>query len=94
MDNQTLAKYISRHDLGTGIFGYLDKILLRLRKEFVRDISYEECVERGKEAEVFKWVPNNVASLEEIRASKCGQRCVDSCVGLGCLCNGIIGKCE
>jgi len=44
---------------------------------------------------VFKWVPYEIASPEEINQIQCGgDRCAKSCIKSACLCNTAIGRCR
>lgn len=84
-------------DLGTGIFlipDIQDPQFGAMRKEFIPDISYLECVRRGSFAFAFKWVPQTVASEAQLRHSNCSAPCVQTCVMKGCLCNTSRGVCE
>ena|ERR1700730_2003952 len=66
-------------------------------KQFYEDIIYDEfvgtCVNNNYF--VFKWVPYEIASLDEIRQIICdGDRCAKSCIKSTCLCNTAIGRCR
>ena len=72
--------------LGTGIlvFGLPGQTL---RTEFQPDLPYELVRHLAAGALAFKWVPHAVASLEELRHSRClGLSCVQRCAKPGCLC--------
>ena len=95
MHDQTLAAYLGMppEELGTGVFLYVAGY--QPNKEFERDVTYFHCANQGATAEAFKWVPNFVAPFEVVSAFPCaGEPCVDSCPGLGCLCNRAKQVCE
>lgn len=97
VQNQTKAEWLDpgKPDaLGTGIFVIPDVRSdqpLAVRKEFVPDLTYLQCVQRGLLTLVFKWVPHSVKSFSELQQQSCGQQCVDTCVEFGCTC--VNGKC-
>ena len=94
MDDQTLAAYLKLppDQLGTGVFLYVNAP--QSKKEFERDITYFHCADRGFSATAFKWVPNFVATFDAVSQDPCGQPCIDSCPGVGCLCNRSTKTCE
>jgi hypothetical protein len=58
-----------------------------LTKVFIGGLTYAECALRGSSAVVFKWVPESVANIDQLRATTCsGDRCVDTCADYGCTC--------
>lgn len=92
--NQTNPEWLESpqvHDRGTGIFLIPDvysKEARAVKKEFVQNITYEECLRRGSLALVFKWVPQSIARYEALTSYRtvCGQPCIETCVTPGCEC--------
>ena len=63
---------------------------LGLAKVFIGELTYQECALRGSSSVVFKWVPEHVASRDQLEQTPCGGDCVDTCVAIGCTClNGV-----
>jgi hypothetical protein len=95
--NQTDPQWMSAAKLaglGTGLFLIPDVTSREpqaVRKEFVQDITYRDCVLRGSLALVFKWIPNDVAIFTTLTSQVCTpDPCVDTCVEPGCACfNGM-----
>lgn len=61
-------------DLGTGLFLVPDVLKEELdakQKIFVPNITYIECVKRGKHTIVFRWIPHMVMTFEELTAERC-----------------------
>lgn len=82
-------------ELGTGIFVVSQPQVEvgSIRKEFVEQIVYSECVARGDSAVAFKWVPHFIADANQLRSTPCERKpCVDTCVKPGCVC--VKGFCE
>ncbi len=74
LKNQTEKEWLSKNspqDLGTGVFLFSDDDGQNTRKVFVENITYDECLQRGETAFVFKWVPHRVASYEDITKTSC-----------------------
>ncbi|WP_162669249.1 hypothetical protein [Gemmata massiliana] len=95
--NQTDPQWLAQPHLtqGTGIFLVPDihsAAPESVKKEYVENITYEECIRRGKLALVVKWVPHTVLSFADLKANACGQNCVDTCAEPGCECWS--GKCR
>lgn len=61
-------------------------------KRFIENLTYESVVAYGSRSLVFKWVPNSVASYQELTNQPCGQPCIKTCATLGCVCKQ--GKCR
>jgi hypothetical protein len=86
--NQTREEWTSQADArGTGIFvrehpgGGLQP------KQFVENLSYADCILQGTRAVAFKWVPESVATVSELKAMACPrEQCVDTCVRPACVC--------
>jgi hypothetical protein len=95
--NQTEPGWLSPSTptaLGTGVFlvpNLQSDAPRAVRKEFVKDLTYQQCVQRGDLALVFKWVPHSEASLQTLQQTTCGMDCVDTCSEPGCAC--FDGKC-
>lgn len=74
--NQTEDEWLEQtqpDDLGTGIFLVPDvenSDGSAVRKVFVPDITYHDCVRRGN-ACIFKWVPYSVRSHDELVGGTC-----------------------
>jgi hypothetical protein len=80
-------EYAREQNEGTGVFLFEDVSSKGgLRKSFLPNISYERSQEHGKQAIAFKWVPQSIAPLEQLRSGGCGMPCVDTCTEPGCLC--------
>jgi len=79
---------------GTGVFLVADVHSegQPVKKEFVNDITYQDCVRRAAHAIAFKWVPKSIATQVSLSTGSCGDPCVDTCVKPGCVC--LNGKCE
>jgi hypothetical protein len=81
-----------RDGKGTGIFIVPDRTRPNgIRKDLVKDVTYDQCVQRGALAREFKWVPDSVKSFDDIQRTTCGQPCRNQrCVEPGCVCvNGV-----
>ncbi len=95
--NQTETSWLSQENAkGTGIFLVPDitnPLPRSVRKEFVENITYEECVKRGELALVFKWVPQTITTYSSLVNQPCQkkEKCVETCVEPGCNCWD--GKC-
>lgn len=80
--------------LGVGVFVIPDVESSKtpcFKKILVDDLTYDQCVQRGMWVEAFKWIPKSeFKELSELR-SQCSGACVDTCVGIGCVCVG--GRC-
>lgn len=96
-ENQTSEEAIHNQnpwDEGSGIFAVPDPTSPEygaFRKIIVPDITYPECVRRGQNCMVFKWLPKRLD--QEI--SECptnGMLCIRSCAHDLCLC--IDGVCR
>ncbi|MGB5710331.1 MAG: hypothetical protein WBM44_05425 [Waterburya sp.] len=61
-------------------------------KRSINNLSYEQAINYGTRALVFKWIPNSIASYQQLRSQPCGSLCVDTCVKPGCICYR--GKCR
>lgn len=98
VQNQTSSAHLTSSPvgtLGTGVFLLADVRSTSdggVRKEFVENLTYEDCVERGRLALAFKWVPHAIATESSVKKTPCGDPCVDTCIALGCLC--FEGKCR
>ncbi|MHC6157660.1 hypothetical protein ACVSQB_38560 [Bradyrhizobium elkanii] len=96
-ENQTSDEAIDGQkpgDKGSGIFAVPDPaspIQGAFKKVIVTDITYPECVRRGQNCMVYKWLPKRV----DQKASDCptkGSLCTKSCAHDLCLC--IDGTCQ
>jgi hypothetical protein len=61
-------------DLGTGLFLIPDvqkEELDAQLKVFVPDITYHECIKRGKHTMAFRWIPHMIMTFEELTAERC-----------------------
>lgn len=95
--NQELLDDLRPDELGTGLFLVPDvksDVFGAARKIAISDITYDEALRRGAFTMGFKWVPNKVAPFSDLLEARCGQRCVWTCVELGCVCNRARGICE
>jgi len=64
MDDQTEQEWLEGHsEFGTGLF------LRDGSKTHTPNITHAQCVELGADAIAFKWVPDDIATLEELQAS-------------------------
>jgi hypothetical protein len=96
-ENQTSDEAIEKADAstkGSGIFAVPDPTSAQpgaVTKIIVKDISYPECVRRGRPCIAFKWVPR----ILDTSVTKCpypGGLCKNSCSNDLCLC--IDGTCQ
>lgn len=64
---------VDSHGLGTGVFLTPDITSKpgAVKKVFVPDITYVECIKRGKAVPAFQWVPHSVSSYEELTGGIC-----------------------
>lgn len=101
MKNQTDNAWITKHglEMGTGIFlipdpeGEQDAGFIK--KVFVGDLKYSDCVQRGAQTIAFKWVPVAVRAFAFLQNHPCTRhRCVDRCVDDACVCNEATGECH
>lgn len=76
---------------GTGIYLTDDGV-----KHFISQTLYDDAMARARAsgAVEFKWVPRSVAEEAEIRATRCGQQCTETCVEPGCTCDRRAGRCR
>jgi hypothetical protein len=84
--NQTDPKWLTQAgSLGTGVFivPNVQEPGQSVQKEFVEDITYQECVKRAVYCVAFKWVPHNITLNKNLL---CGSPCVETCVEAGCVC--------
>jgi hypothetical protein len=79
--------------LGTGVF-LISVDNPGIRKIFVRDITYQDCVLLGRSATEFKWVPSYVAEYAQLTQIPCGQSCVETCTPPGCVCDRAARTCR
>lgn len=100
MDNQTNPEWlreINADTMWTGIFLVPDvhsEVEAELIALAVPTITYTSCVHRGAYTVGFKWVPEQVASYEEIIfSSACNGACVKTCILPSCICNRFQGRC-
>ena len=70
---------------GTGLFLFPGPA----GKAILPDLTYEGCIRKADQetAKAFKWVPHVIASIEEIQATRCGDRCNRRCIKPGCICD-------
>lgn len=102
MHDQTEQRWLGgwkQSDLGTALYLVPNEAGKQLRGSHVQDVTYDEARAIGgmRLAHALKWIPHSQATFSDIRprgAGACGQPCTDSCVELGCLCNGITKLCE
>ncbi len=87
--------------MGTGIFAVVDPSkglrhgLPEYRKELIPNLSYSECVARGRFCTFFKFIPNIVRSHEDLKgdvsAMRCGGGCyrgsIDCGPDMSCICD-------
>lgn len=72
--------------LGTGVYLVPDpeRGILEHKRVYAKQISYHEAVKRGANCVAFKFVPEELMSLDQIKAFICGQdctvRCPDPCI--------------
>jgi len=97
-DNQTLDEWLNLPTVvdnpdakGTGLFLNVSQ----REKAVMPDLTYEDCllIVSEKQPKAFKWVPLEVATLEQILQTQCGQECVRRCMQPGCLCDTDAGVC-
>ncbi|MBI3273583.1 MAG: hypothetical protein HYZ69_00410 [Candidatus Colwellbacteria bacterium] len=76
--NQTKEEWLEKstvQDLGTGVFLVPDVTSKSgsVKKVFVPDITYTECIQRGQAVVAFQWVPHSIAitSYETLAESAC-----------------------
>lgn len=92
--NQTDPKWLDKSDpdkKGTGLFVIADVSTVEpdaITTVVIENITYKQCVGHGYLAIAFKWVPHNIATLQQMRgAPPCdGEDCVYTCVENGCMC--------
>jgi hypothetical protein len=98
-DNQTKDEWLELpvvandpHAIGTGV------ILRQARgfKDYVPNISYDDMLAKDEREQffAFAWVPDAVASFQQIQQTSCGGRCAKTCKKPGCLCDRSIGQCK
>ena len=65
-------------------------------KNYVQDVTYEEMLSRDATQQffAFAWVPDAVASFQQIQQTLCHGRCAKTCKRPGCLCDRSIGQCR
>lgn len=67
MDDQTEKAWLEGHSsTGTGVL-----LIKSGDKTYVPNLTYAECVERCADVLAFKWVPDDIATFEELRATSC-----------------------
>jgi hypothetical protein len=74
MHNQTEQSWIKNlkpTTLGTGVILECSEDTGAVQKIFVQNITYEQCLHRGKDAYAFKWVPHQIATYEELISTTC-----------------------
>ena len=77
MQNQTEQDWLENLEpnaLGTGLFLLPDVHSDKsgaTRGVFVPDITYIQCVQRGWRTISFKWIPHAVASIDQLKNSRC-----------------------
>jgi hypothetical protein len=93
--NQTDPAWLQGHlEQGTGLFLVPDFEAAQgaIKKVFVPNLTYQQCVERGSLAIVFKWIPDDVEPYINLLNEACGAPCVDTCTRPGCACYN--GRCQ
>ncbi|MCL5999203.1 MAG: hypothetical protein M1546_24535 [Chloroflexi bacterium] len=102
MKNQTDPNWLEGlqpEQLGTGLFLLPDVFSERYAAMIVAavpQITYPQCVLRGMFAVAYKWVPERIASFEQLQEDvDCGDTmpCAGQCRRLGCMCNDATGLC-
>jgi hypothetical protein len=65
-------------------------------KLYMPNTSYERAIELGNAQgwHVFSWIPEKVASQEQVQSAVCSGRCVPGSCPPGCLCSISSGQCE
>ncbi|TSC62322.1 MAG: hypothetical protein G01um101448_290 [Parcubacteria group bacterium Gr01-1014_48] len=83
MDNQTKKgwlKGVSSDALGTGVFLIPDvesSIPYATLKKLVPNITYADCMQRGKRTVAFQWVPHTIKTYEELAQAVCACRNIE-----------------
>lgn len=78
MHNQTEQSWLENLEpdaLGTGVLLIQgdDKASEEVQKTFMQNITYDQCIQHGKNAVAFKWVPHKLASYEELINTTCNM---------------------
>ena len=82
-------------DRGTGIALFIEENAKEPKKQWFRDVTYEELAAKARKALVFKWVPELVGTFESLKASSCSaSKCTKTCVQPGCICDAKAGICR
>jgi len=94
-DNQTDPKKlegIKETEKGSGVFAIPNPAegAEAISKVIVNNITYEECVRRGRPCLAFKWVPSQLPNNAACPSQ--GQLCVKTCAHDTCLC--VDGRCQ
>jgi hypothetical protein len=65
-------------------------------KDYMENVSYDEMLSRDATQQffAFAWVPDAVATLQQIQKPPCAGRCAKTCKRPGCLCDRSIGHCK
>jgi hypothetical protein len=65
-------------------------------KTYMPNVSYAEMLSKDASQQffAFAWVPDAVATYQQMKQASCGGRCAKTCKRPGCLCDRSIGQCK
>jgi hypothetical protein len=98
-DNQTKEEWLELpvvaddpNTMGTGV-------VLRQAggsKDYVPYVSYDDLLAKDGSEKffAFAWVPDAVATFQQIQQTSCTGRCSKTCKRPGCLCDRSVGQCK